>query len=244
MFQAIKARYIITPNQSFLTNSAVIINNNIISEIIPNYQLAKKKYKVIDLKNSVLLPGFINSHVHLELHWTQKLLNPFNSFPDWLNQIISLKKNFDNSKISNSVKKGLEESLNSGVTTIGEISSYDGLDYKPIIKSGIRTAYFYEIANSTISNINSKFLQGLLQNTNSLFNLKIFPHSIYSLDTRSLKKVLAFAKKHNTQLGIHLSERSHFYSLEKLFLMDKLGSRLVRQHHNLYLSMTKQHHLS
>ena len=228
MFQAIKAKYIITPDQSFLTNSSVIINNNIISGIIPNYQLTRKEYKVIDLKNSVLLPGFINSHVHLELHWTQKLLNPFNSFPDWLNQIISLKRNFDNSKISNSVKKGLDESLNSGVTTIGEISSYEGLDYKAIIKSGIRTAYFYEIANSTILNIESKFLKGLLQNTNSLFNLRIFPHSIYSLDTKSLKKVLAFAKKHNTQLGIHLSEsvdEINYAMKKKNNLEDKVFSK-------------------
>ena len=134
MFQAIKARYIITPDQSFLTNSAVIINNNIISGIVPNYQLARKKYKIIDLKNSVLLPGFINSHVHLELHWTQKLLNPFNSFPNWLNQIISLKKNFDNSKISNSVKKGLEVASGEYILFQDADLEYDPADYEKFYK--------------------------------------------------------------------------------------------------------------
>ena len=96
------------------------------------------------------------------------------------------------------------------------------------MKSGIRTAYFYEITNSTISNIDSKFLQGLLQNTNSLFNLKIFPHSIYSLNTKSLKKVLAFAKKHNTQLGIHLSEsvdEINYAMKKKNDLEDKVFSK-------------------
>ena len=232
MIQAIKAKYIITPNQSFVTDSAVIIKNNIISGIISHHQLAKNEYSVLDLKNSVLLPGFVNSHVHLELQWTQKLLSPFQSFSDWLNQIITLKKNFDNSKIPQSVKEALDESLDSGVTTIGEISSYDGLDYKAIIKSGIRTAYFYEITNSTISNIDNKFLQNLLRNTNSLFNLKIFPHSIYSLDTKSLRKVLAFARNNNTNLGIHLSEsidEINYAMKRKNNLEDEVFSRFPKK---------------
>ena len=41
------------------------------------------------------------------------------------------------------VNKSLNECINSGVTTIGEISSYDGLDYKPILDKKIRAVYFY-----------------------------------------------------------------------------------------------------
>ena len=207
MIQAIKAKFIVTPGQAPIRDSAVIIKNNIIEKIIPSTELKNNYYKIIDLKNSVMLPGFINSHIHLELHWVQKLLEPFKSFPSWLNQIIKLKKNFNNSKIPYWVNKSLNECINSGVTTIGEISSYDGLDYKPILDKKIRAVYFYELTNSTLKNIENKFFQSLIRNkTNPLINFRIFPHSIYSLDTKSLKRILAFAKKHNIKLGMHLSE--------------------------------------
>ena len=182
MIQAIKAKFIVTPGQAPIRDSAVIIKNNIIEKIIPSTELKNNYYKIIDLKNSVILPGFINSHIHLELHWVQKLLEPFKSFPSWLNQIIKLKKNFDNSKVPYWVNKSLNECINSGVTTIGEISSYDGLDYKPILDKKIRVVYFYELTNSTLKNIENKFFQSLIRNKpNPLINFRIFPHSIYSL---------------------------------------------------------------
>ena len=207
MVQALKAKYILTPNQSYIKDYAVIINNDLIVDIIPSVNLDKRKYKIIDLKNSVLLPGFVNAHIHLELYWVNSKLKPFKTFTEWLMQIIELKKAFNNNNIPNSVKKSLNDCINSGVTTIGEISSYDGLDYEPIIKSGIRTVYFYELTNSTIGNINKSFLNKILKKKRkSLIYPRIFPHSIYSLSTKSLKKILAFANKEKVALGIHLSE--------------------------------------
>ena len=153
MIHAIKAKYIILPGETYKENSAVLVQNNLIKKIVSFNELEDKNYKIIDLKNSVLTPGFVNSHIHLELHWTHKLLKPFNSFPEWLLQIIDLKKNYNNSKIPKSVKQSIDESINSGVTTIGQISSYDGLDYSQIINSGIRTAYFYELTNTSMKNI-------------------------------------------------------------------------------------------
>ena len=94
MIQAIKAKIIVTPGHAPIKDSAVIVKNNIIEKIIPSTELKNNYYQIIDLKNSVVLPGFINSHIHLELHWVQKLLEPFKSFPSWLNQIIKLKKKF------------------------------------------------------------------------------------------------------------------------------------------------------
>ena len=222
MIKAIKAKYIITSNGEPLRNSSVIVNGSFIQDIIPNSKLEKKKYKIIDLKNSILMPGFINAHIHLELYWVNKLLEPFNSFPSWLNQIIKLKGDFDPSKIKKSVQKSLNESIESGVTTIGEIASYDGLDYELIIKSGIRAVYFYEITNSTFSRIKGEFLTRILsKEANSLFDLRIFPHSIYSLDTKLFKSILAFAKKKKIKVGTHLSE-----SIDEVRYAKKLKNNL------------------
>ena len=210
MRKALKARFILFGGKEPLRNHSVIINKERIEKIIPSSEVNKSSYKVINLEDSVLMPGFVNAHIHLELDWIRKGLTSFDSFPSWLKQIINLKRENNNrGVITQSVRKSLKETINSGVTTIGQISSYGGLDFEEIVKSKIRTVYFFEIANSTISRTKQPFfekLKSLNKENNDMFTLKLFPHSIYSLDTVALEEMLAKAYKEKVDLGIHLSE--------------------------------------
>ena len=210
MRKALKARFILFGGKRPLHDHSVIINKERIEKIIPSSEIDKSSYKVINLEDSVLMPGFVNAHIHLELNWIRKGLTSFNSFTSWLEQIINLKRGNNNREvISRSVQASLKETINSGVTTIGQISSYSGLDFEEIVKSKIRTVYFFEIANSTISRTKQPFfekLKSLNKKNNDMFTLKLFPHSIYSLDTVALEEILAKAYKEKVDLGIHLSE--------------------------------------
>ena len=210
MRKALKARFILFGGKGPLHNHSVIINKERIEKIIPSSEVDKSSYKVINLEDSVLMPGFVNAHIHLELNWIRKGLTSFNSFPSWLEQIINLKRENNNREvITQSVQTSLKETINSGVTTIGQISSYSGLDFEEIVKSKIRAVYFFEIANSTISRTKEPFfekLKSLNKKNNDMFTLKLFPHSIYSLDTVALEEILAKAYKEKVDLGIHLSE--------------------------------------
>ena len=217
MIKALKANYIITSKSRILQDSSVIIEEDKIKDIVPNKLVSKNKYKTINLKNAILMPGFINCHTHLELNWTQKLIEPFSTFPLWLKQIIELKRRKITKKVLvNSVIDSINESINSGVTTIGEISSYDGVDFKPLKKSGLRVVYFYEFTNSTYGNLNKKFFTELLEESkNDMFELRIFPHSLYSLDTNKIKKLLRLAYEKKLRVAIHLSESIDEVSLTK-----------------------------
>lgn len=206
---ALKAKCIIFNKRNPIYDSAIIVNNEKIEKILPNKEVNTKTYKVINLENCVLSPGFINAHIHLELGWIKSEILPSNSFTDWLSQIIEIKKRgYRKKEVIASTKNALIESINSGVTTVGEISSYDGADLNEIEKSAIRTVYFLEISNSTISRMKSVFLQELIKRSqkNDMFNLRLFPHSIYSLDTKLLKEIFDFSKEKKIKLGIHLSE--------------------------------------
>ena len=108
--------------------------------------------------------------------------------------------------VRESVAESLLASIDSGVTTVGQISSYDGEDIQEIKKSKIRCAYFFEIANSKLKIASLKIRSKHRSVENSLINFRLFPHSIYSLDTASLIKIFKIAGDLKIGLGIHLSE--------------------------------------
>ena len=208
MYKIINSKYIWCPTNGILKDHSILIKSNKIQKIDHYGNLNKLKYKKINIKNSILIPGLVNSHIHLELNWVKKRLKYSSDFIDWLSQIIDLKKGLSkNQLIKKSIKEAITECANCGVTTIGEIASYNGLDISIIKKSGLRCSYFYEIANSNSLSFEKNILRiGKKVSNNKMINLKVFPHSIYSLDTSIWKRCKKFTAKNNIGLGTHLSE--------------------------------------
>ena len=208
MNKILNSKFIYCPKNGLLEDHSIIIKKNKIFSILPKKLSAKIKYPRIRLGNSIIIPGFVNAHIHLELNWVNQLLQPFSDFPSWLKQIIELKKNNNQKKmVRESVAESLLASIDSGVTTVGQISSYDGEDIQEIKKSKIRCAYFFEIANSKLKIASLKKIRSKHKSVeNSLINFRLFPHSIYSLDTASLIKIFKIAGDLKIGLGIHLSE--------------------------------------
>lgn len=63
---AIKAQYIIVSSEEIYNDHSLIFDNDVIIDIIPNNELNKKynDIKVINKENHILMPGFINAHMH------------------------------------------------------------------------------------------------------------------------------------------------------------------------------------
>ena len=76
-----------------LKNSAVAISDGEIIDIDKVKVITKKynNYRHIKLGKGILLPGFINGHIHLELGWIQSHIGNFSNFTEWLTQIITAK---------------------------------------------------------------------------------------------------------------------------------------------------------
>ncbi|MGE5446126.1 MAG: amidohydrolase family protein [Ignavibacteriales bacterium] len=187
-----------------INKGAVLIVDGKIRDIGESSNL-KKKYKNIrnlSLGNGVLLPGFINAHTHLELGWIKNKMGQFNGFIDWLKQVIKAKMELmKREEIEKSVEEGIRQLLESGVTTVGEISSYSGLD-KPLLKrSGLRTVLFSELFDW-----HGDFWEIFSFEKSETFEERPFPHAPYSCSPDFLKKVLKFYHKKRIPIGIHLAE--------------------------------------
>jgi len=187
-----------------LTDGAVYIESGEIKEVGLCENL-KKKYPAImtiNLGKGVLLPGFVNAHTHLELGWIRNRIEKPNSFIDWIEQIIIAKRgNVTREELESSIEEGIRSLISSGVTTVGEISSYGGIDEPFLKRSGLRTILFSELFDW-----HKDFWNSLTFEREELFEVRPFPHAPYSCSPEFLKKVLEFHHRSSVPLGIHLAE--------------------------------------
>ena len=187
--------------------SGVLIEGGVIKELGPASTL-RKKYegvKCIELGHGVLMPGFINAHVHLELGWIKEKIGLFEGFTGWLQQIIKAKREpIEKGAIESSVKDGIETLIAGGVTTVGEISSYGGIDIPILKNSGLRTVLYREVLDSRDKDSDLTNFE-----SDALFQERLFPHAPYSCMPSLLKKVLDSHMENKTPLGIHLAESPH-----------------------------------
>ncbi|NIP30583.1 MAG: amidohydrolase family protein [Candidatus Dadabacteria bacterium] len=187
-----------------LYKSAIAISDGVIINI-GNPEDIINKYpdsEIIRKDNCIILPGFINAHTHLELGWIKNKLGGFNNFIEWLEQIIIAKRNvIDRETISEAVKHGVETLIESGVTTVGEISSYNGIDKELLKNSGLRTVLFVEIFDWNLNLLDENTFEN-----NDIFEERPFPHAPYSCSPQTLDKVFTFSRENNIPLSIHLAE--------------------------------------
>jgi len=187
-----------------LRNSSVFVSRGKIKDVGKSAAL-RKRYKGVselDLGKGILLPGFVNAHTHLELGWIFERLRSFGGFTGWLGQMVKEKrKGVDVGDIVRSVEEGINTVIRSGVTTVGEISSYGGIDIPLLKSSGLRTVLFREILDSNEGDTDFSALE-----KGVLFEERLFPHSPYSCSPGVLKKALRSHRRNGVPLGIHLAE--------------------------------------
>lgn len=81
----------------------------------------------VDYPGSIIVPGLVNAHSHLELtHFPSWLLRKGvgyspRTYADWIVQVIKIRRALDPGEIDQSIREGLRISLQSGTTFLGEI---------------------------------------------------------------------------------------------------------------------------
>ncbi len=200
----ITAGTVLTISSPPIVKGSVLIVDGRIQEVGKTSKL-KNKYKsvaTIKLGDGVLLPGFVNAHTHLELGWINKKIGKFNGFIEWLKHVIKAKiAGTTREEIEISVEEGIKRLLESGVTTIGEVSSYGGLDKPLLKKSGIRSVIFTELFDW-----HGDFWEVFSFDQGEILEERPFPHAPYSCSPDFLKKVWRFNHKRGIPSGIHLAE--------------------------------------
>jgi cytosine/adenosine deaminase-related metal-dependent hydrolase len=184
-------------------------------EEIDTIDILQSKYpdaELIEAKpNTVLYPGFINTHVHLEFSANKTSLK-YGSFMPWLDSVIEHREDLVGCCDNKVMMDECQTMLRSGVTTFGAISSF-GNELEVCEKAPQRVVFFNELIGSNAmyaDMLYGDFMErvhaSMACEPSSLITPAIAIHSPYSVHPIILQKAVNVAKEHTLPLSAHFLE--------------------------------------
>ena len=210
----ISANWIVTcdENNSIIENGAVVYDEKILE--IGSFLEIKEKYPNLEIEelkeNSILMPGLINSHVHLEFSGNTTTLK-YGNFYSWLTSVIKHREDLINKADKKLISTKLDRMKKTGTTTIGAISSYS-FDIEACLNSPINKVFFCEVIGSKADMIDSLFadFKSRLNNAKKFASKNFIPaiaiHSPYSVHPFLLRETLKLAREENLAVSTHFLE--------------------------------------
>jgi cytosine/adenosine deaminase-related metal-dependent hydrolase len=210
---------IITPkyillNDDIKENLSVMFDKEI--HEIDTFENLTKKFPDAEIincdENSLLMPGLVNSHVHLEFSANIATLE-YGSFMPWLHSVIKYRDNLLEECNEECMKKAIDHMLNSGITAFGAVSSH-GLDLNAASKAYQKVVFFNELIGSQAVMADALFgdFKARLEASKSIkrdgFQSAIAIHSPYSVHPILVKKALEIAKSEDLKVTAHFMESS------------------------------------
>jgi cytosine/adenosine deaminase-related metal-dependent hydrolase len=203
--------YILTPNE-LKTGLSIAFETEIVSiDTKANLLVKYPDAELIETKeHSLLMPGLINAHVHLEFSGNTTELT-YGDFLPWLHSVIENREDLVNNCGVACMNRATDLMLHSGITAYGAISSH-GMDLEAAIMSPQKVVFFNELIGSQATMADALFTD-FLARLNASKSVKrrgfasgVAIHSPYSVHPILVKKALEIVKNESLALSAHFME--------------------------------------
>jgi len=119
--QIIRSRCLLPVSAPPIFDGGMAIESGLIRDIGPWDHIHRLHTgNTLDMGESVVMPGLINAHCHLEYTQMAGQFAPPNSFTQWIRQMIDLKKSWTQADFQHSWETGYHQATASGTTTIAD----------------------------------------------------------------------------------------------------------------------------
>ena len=120
----LRARVVLPVCRPPIDHGAVCISGNHIISVGRWRDLSPPaRAQVVDLGETILLPGFINAHCHLDYTDMAGQFRPPKSFTDWIKLITTSKAGWSYADYAQSWLRGAQMLLRTGTTTVADIEA-------------------------------------------------------------------------------------------------------------------------
>ncbi|HEU5049136.1 MAG TPA: amidohydrolase family protein [Gemmatimonadales bacterium] len=159
---------------------------------------------------SVLLPGLVNTHTHLELTGLAGALAE-SDFAEWIRRIIALKATFGYDHFLAAAREGVRDCLAAGVTTIADTGD-SGAVIEALFEAGGSGIVYHEVFGPHPDQCDES-LAGLVRRvadrrrfTSDRIRIGVSPHAPYTVSGPLYQAVARWARREGLPMATHLSE--------------------------------------
>jgi aminodeoxyfutalosine deaminase len=162
--------------------------------------------------DAVVLPGLVNPHTHLELSLCEAGDSPGGSFTDWIQTVrTQMKLDPDDiaGSVGNAVRRGVEQSIGFGVTTLGDVSQQSVWTRAALRETPVRAVSYGEaLGLAQLRFRYEELLASAIDDTLATDRLRVglTPHAPYTVDLDGYRQCVEVARERNLPLKTHLAE--------------------------------------
>lgn len=205
------ARYVIPVSDHHIEHGAVLVRGEEIIAVgaFGALREAYPEEPVRDFGLAALMPGFVDLHTHLEYSAMRGLVDDL-PYSRWKLQVMGLEERFSTEDWRDSALLGALEALQSGITTIADITK-SGASAEAVSAAGLRAHVYREVSTMEKSSV-----EGVMDEATSdvdawqsaggpRVSVGIAPHAPYSCHPELFRKVAAYANESGRPVAIHLA---------------------------------------
>ena len=204
----LSANYIFPASSPPIKNGILILDNNgkVKDLIDPGSDAGKSEN--IEVFNGILVPGFVNTHTHLELSHLKGKIPAGTGLPRFIHEIRRLREN-DETIIRDAAATGISEMERNGIVAAGDISNTN-ICFPLKVNGKIKFHTFVEVFGLIPKEAKEKIKNGLklLTLIKEKFShpASLSPHAPYSVSRELLTEISTCIKNNPAPVTFHNQE--------------------------------------
>jgi len=211
----LRSRVVLPICRKAIADGAVVVSGQKI-RAVGRWESIRKECNapVVDLGDSVLLPGLVNAHCHLEYTDLVGEFLPPRHFSDWLKLIVAAKAIRPDADFAAARKRGAQQLLRTGTTTVADIVSIPAIQPQ---STPLRTFSFLEMTGVRSKTPPEKIIAASVRKIIKLHAASqlagFSPHAPYSTTSELLRITAQTARRRRWRVTTHVAESTDEFEM-------------------------------